>query len=137
MVGSTFAIEVLSSSSLYGVGTTVIKLLAWVYKAPKAFTRCRANGQELLAAKEREKSFRICNSSFYTKSATLFNTLHSFAALCAIPQFMCTHKASLLPFFITPFLALTASERMIKNWENINPNLVKLMRISDHFHSSR
>ena len=53
MVGSTFAIEVLSSSSLYGVGTTVIKLLAWVYKAPKAFTRCRANGQELLAAKER------------------------------------------------------------------------------------
>ena len=28
--GSTFAIEVLSSSSLYGVGTTVIKLLAWV-----------------------------------------------------------------------------------------------------------
>lgn len=59
MVGSTFAIEVLSSSSLYGVGTTVIKLLAWVYKAPKAFTRCRANGQELA----REKSFRICNST--------------------------------------------------------------------------
>lgn len=51
MVGSTFAIEVLSSGSHYGVETTtVIKLQQHgFYKAQKAFTRCMGsdtNGHE-------------------------------------------------------------------------------------------